>query len=135
MAKFGIFCLVICLILSHCLSQTLDTYPVQNEDEDKIIVEVMDGDIETAIYCGVVDNGNVVTQWSIDNVTVEFNSSTFIGLNPYSYLSVEDDPSTNANLTVSFAGASFPLRQEITCHNTNNSESSVFLIESPSELV
>ena len=133
MAKFGIFCLAICLIVSHCLSQTLDTYPVKNEDEDKIIVEVMDGDTETNIFCGVVDNGNVVTQWSINNMTVEFNSSTFVGLNPYSNLSVEDDPSTNTNLTVNFAGASFPLRKEITCHNTNNNESGVFLIGSPSK--
>ena len=122
--------LVVCAcLLPYCLSQTLVTYPIQNEGEDKIIVVTSNDYESVSIYCEINSDNNAITKWTaINGAPIEFDPTTGQGLSPYDYLSVADDLSAHANLTYNFTMSEETLI-ELNCHSSDDMKT--FLIGFP----
>ena len=116
---FVYFFLYFCL--TECLAQTLITYPVKNEGEDKIIVQAKEGDENVSVYCKVNSTNNTVTLWEVSGSTVNFNSTSGLGESPYEFLSVAKDKSTQANISFVPYFMTDHDRLELSCRPANES--------------
>ena len=128
--KTVIVYLVVCYcLLPVCHSQSLETYPVQNEGEDQIIVVASNDYDSISVYCQNSSNSTAITEWRINGTVLQFNSATGLGLSPYEYLSVADDLSTHANLTYNLSIYDLVDTDELVCFSDN--EEKTFLIGYP----
>ena len=123
-------CLCVSFIFPSCFSQILETYPVQTESEDNIVVEALNGKA-TSIYCKLdSENGTTsITEWSVNGKMVQFNSTTGQGITPYSYLSIADDLLTQTNLSIFFNFSQYPdTRLQIGCNFSDDESIEDFLV-------
>ena len=95
------FFLVVFLIPFCCNAQTFETYPVQNEGEEKIIVEANVGDTNVSIYCRVTSD-NIQTTWEVNEVALDFDAVTGESVTDnYTFFSILVTlPSLRANLSI-----------------------------------
>ena len=91
--------IIFCLFPIGCLTQTFVTEPVEYPGKDKIIVEAMDGE-DVSVYCSINDS-IIQTVWQeVDGAVIDFDLDTGMGLDPYMFLSIADDITTRANLSI-----------------------------------
>ena len=119
-----------------CKAQTFETYPVQNDGEDKIIVEADVGDTDVYAYCKITSK-NISTIWQVDGglTTLSFDTSTKKAVAPdgYEYFMI-DELTLKNNLSIVPAFTEDHDRVEVTCGNgVSNDTKKTFLFGVPGE--
>lgn len=128
--------LLVLLLYTYCKAQTFDTNPIQNEGEDKIIVEANIGDTGVEIYCKVTSS-NIVTTWEVEGTILDFDIyNGSITSQKYSYFSVASDLTSEATLSIIEPFATEHDRLEVICRTGDpNGNKKIFLFGIPGTIL
>ncbi len=124
--------LVVALLFPFCCkSQTFDTYPVQNDGEDKIIVEANIGDTNVYAYCKITSQA-ISTTWEVDSETLDFNVVLFTATTSTGYEFLVDELVVEANVSIIPSFMAKHDRLEVICRTGDpNENSKTFLFGIP----